>query len=64
MAQFNITLSEEDLHGLFISNGRDEAVSKLLEQVFNQILIAQSTEQLCASPYERTENRTAYRNGT
>lgn len=64
MAQFNITLSEEDLHALFISDGRDEAVSKLLEQVFNQILIAQSTEQLCALPYERTENRTAYRNGT
>ena len=32
MAQFNITLTEEELHGLFISNGRDVAVAKLLEK--------------------------------
>ena len=64
MAQFNITLTEEHLHGLFVSNGRDEAFAKLLEEIFNQVLLAQSTEQLCAAPYERTENRTAYRNGT
>ena len=64
MAQFNITITEELLHGLFLSNGRDEAFSKLLEEIFNQILLAQSTEQLGAEPYERTEGRTAYRNGT
>ena len=29
MAQFNITITEELLHGLFLSNGRDEAFSKL-----------------------------------
>ena len=28
MAQFNITLTEEHLHGLFVSNGRDEAFAK------------------------------------
>ena len=64
MAQFNITITEELLHGLFLSNGRDEAFLKLLEEIFNQILLAQSTEQLGAEPYERTEGRTAYRNGT
>jgi transposase-like protein len=64
MAQFNITITEELLHGLFLSNDRDEAFSKLLEEIFNQILLAQSTEQLGAEPYERTEGRTAYRNGT
>jgi len=64
MAQFNITITEELLHGLFLSNGRDEAFSKLLEEIFNQVLLAQSTEQLGADPYERTEGRTAYRNGT
>ena len=64
MAQFNITITEELLHGLFLSNGRDEAFSKLLEEIFNQILLVQSTEQLGAEPYERTEGRTAYRNGT
>jgi putative transposase len=51
------------LHQLFLSNGRDEAFSKLLEEIFNQVLLAQSTEQLGAAPYERTEGRTAYRNG-
>jgi len=63
MAQFNITITEELLHGLFLSNGKDEAFSKLLEEIFNQILLAQSTEQIGAEPYERTEERTAYRNG-
>ena len=63
MAQFNITITEELLHGLFLSNGRDEAFSKLLEEIFNQVLLAQSSEQLRAEPYERTEERTAYRNG-
>lgn len=63
MAQFNITLTEEHLHGLFLSNSRDEAFSKLLEEIFNQVLLAQSTEQLGAEPYERTEGRRAYRNG-
>ncbi len=64
MAQFNITITEELLHQLFLSNGRDQAFSKLLEEIFNQVLLAQSTEQLGAAPYERTEGRTAYRNGT
>ncbi len=64
MDQFNITITEELLHGLFLSNGKDEAFSKLLEEIFNQVLLAQSTEQLGAEPYERTEGRTAYRNGT
>ncbi len=63
MAQFNITITEELLHQLFLSNGRDEAFSKLLEEIFNQVLLAQSTERLGAEPYERTEGRTAYRNG-
>src|SRR5690554_6383393 len=64
MAQYYITLTEEHLHGLFVSNGRDEAFAKLLEEIFNQVLLAQSTEQLQAAPYERTEKRTAYRNGS
>lgn len=64
MAQFNITISKELLHGLFLSKGKDEAFAKLMEEIFNQVLIAQSTEQLGAQPYERTEERTAYRNGT
>ena len=64
MAQFNITITEELLHGLFLSEGKDEAFAKLMEEIFNQVLVAQSTEQLGAEPYERTEERTAYRNGS
>ncbi|HZJ57055.1 MAG TPA: IS256 family transposase [Clostridia bacterium] len=63
MAQFNITITEELLHGLFLSNGKDEAFSKLLEEIFNQVLLAQSSEQIGAEPYERTDDRKAYRNG-
>ncbi len=48
MAQFNITISEEFLHGLFLLKGKDEALAKLMEEIFNQVLIAQSTEQLGA----------------
>ena len=63
MAQYNITITEELLHGLFLSNGKDKAFSRLLEEIFNQVLLAQSSEQLGAQPYERTEDRKAYRNG-
>lgn len=44
MAQFNITISQELLKGLFLPNGNDEAFKELLEQIFNQVLLAQSTE--------------------
>jgi len=63
MAQLNITLDTEILHGLFTKESKDEAFSKLLKEIFNQVLIAQSTEQLGAEPYERSDDRTAYRNG-
>jgi len=63
MAQLNITLESEILHGLFTSNGRDEAFSKLLESILNQILDVQSTEQIGAKRYERNGERKAYRNG-
>lgn len=61
MAQYQINLNDEILHGLF---QRDEAIARLIEQVLNQVLQAQVTEQLKAAPYERTEERQGYRNGT
>lgn len=64
MTQFNITLSAEHLHGLFTSNGRDQAFAKLLEEIFNQVLLAQSSDQIGVERYERTDERTAYRNGS
>jgi len=63
MTQINITLETELLHELFIKDGKNDAFSKLLETILNQVLMEQSKEQLGAAPYERTEDRTVYRNG-
>lgn len=61
MAQYKVTLNGDILHGLFQG---DEGIARLLEQVLNQILQAQVTEQIRALPYERSEERQGYRNGT
>jgi len=42
---------------------KDEGLAKLTEQVLNQILQAQTSKQLRAEPYERTDERQGYRNG-
>ena len=57
MAQINITLNTELLHGLFSKDLKGDAFSKLLETILNQVLKPQSTEQLGAGPYEPTEER-------
>ena len=46
-----------------LANNSGEAFRTLLEKALNQILLAESEEQLKAAPYERTENRTDSRNG-
>lgn len=61
MAQYNITLDSDLLKDLFLS---DNGTAKLVEHVLNQVLDAQATEQLKAAPYERSEERQGYRNGT
>jgi putative transposase len=61
MAQYQITLNDDSLKDLFQQDG---GVAKLVEQVLNQVLQAQVTEQLMAAPYERTDERQGYRNGT
>jgi putative transposase len=61
MALYQINLDDALLHGLFQQDG---GVARLLEQVLNQILQAQVAEQIQAAPYERTEERQGYRNGT
>ena len=63
MARINITLETELLHGLFSKDGKDDAFAKLLETILNQVLEAQSTEQIGAARYERSDGRTAHRNG-
>jgi len=60
MAQYQVTVDDEVLQHLFI---RDDGLARLVEQVLNQILEAQVTEQLKAKPYERTKERQGYRNG-
>jgi len=44
MAQYQITVNQELLHYLFLSNNKDSGVAALLESVLNQILQAQATE--------------------
>lgn len=55
MAQLNITLDTKLLHGLFTKDTKDEAFSKRLEAILNQVLLTQSAEQLGTQPYERSE---------
>lgn len=63
MAQLHFTLDHDFFVGLF-SETKDEAFGKLMEALLNQVLKAESTEQLGAENYERSEDRADYRNGT
>lgn len=60
MAQYEISIDGKVLEGLFV---RDDGLARLAEQVLNQVLEAQASEQLRARPYERSEERQGYRNG-
>lgn len=63
MAQLHFTLDYDFFVGLF-SETKDEAFGKLMQTILNQVLLAESTEQLGAVNYERSQNRSDYRNGT
>lgn len=63
MAQVNITLTQEEVLEVLTGN-REESFKFLLEKILNEIMKAESEEQLCASRHERTEERQDYRNGT
>lgn len=60
MAHYQVTVDRDLLQGLFV---RDDGLARLVEDIVNQVLDAQATEQLRAKPYERTEERQGYRNG-
>lgn len=62
MAQINITLNQQEILQL-MSSDREGAFKKLLQESLNSFMKAESTEQLNAKPYERTEERTDSRNG-
>ncbi len=60
MTEYDIKLNANTLSNLLSeSNG----LAQLLEPILNQVLQAQASEQLNAEPYERNEDRAAYRNG-
>lgn len=63
MAQLNFNLDYDFFVGLF-SETKEEAFGKLMEAILNQVLRAESSEQLGADNYERSEERSDYRNGT
>lgn len=63
MAQVNITLSQEEVLDV-LTGDRDDALKFLMERILNEIMKAESEEQLGASMHERSEQRTDYRNGT
>lgn len=63
MAQINITLSNEEVLEV-ITGDRDKALKFLLERILNELMAAESEEQLGAGMHERSESRKDYRNGT
>ena len=62
MAPINLTLDHDELLELLAGN-REEAFRLLVEKLLNQVILAESSEQLQADPYERSETRRDYRNG-
>lgn len=63
MAQLNITLNQDEILQM-MNCDREGAFATLLQNSLNAILKAESSEQLHAESYERTDERTDYRNGT
>ena len=63
MAQIHFTLNQEEILSLLSKKDSSEAFKELLKNSLNQFLAAESSEQLGAEPYERTEERNDQRNG-
>ena len=63
MAQINITLNQDEILQL-LSQNSNEAFKTLFQESLNSVLKAESSEQLNAEPYERSEKRTDSRNGS
>lgn len=61
MSEYQITVDADLIQDLFT---KKDAIASLVEDVLNEILMAQRTEQIQAKPYERTEERKGHRNGT
>lgn len=63
MSEYQITIDGATLQGLLSGTAAESGMSKLVEQVLNQVLEAQVSEQLGAARYERSDERAGYRNG-
>lgn len=63
MTQLNFTLEKDFFIGLF-TKGKEDAFGELMECMLNQFIQAESAEKLKAEDYERSSERTDYRNGT
>lgn len=63
MTQVQFTLSEAEVLQV-LSGDREEAFKMLVKKILDQIMLAESSEQLGAARHERTDDRQDYRNGT
>ena len=63
MEQNNISLNKETVKELFLE-GIEGVMEELMEQVLNQLLEALAEDKCNAKPYEQTNERSDYRNGT
>ena len=63
MTAYQITIDDEALHGVLSGTAGESGLKTLVEQVLNQVLEAQVSEQIGAARYERNEERQGYRNG-
>ena len=57
MARINLALDQDEVLGLLTDGGGD-AFRLLLQEMLNEVLREKSAEQLCAQPYEQTQQRT------
>jgi transposase-like protein len=64
MQEYSISLDANMVKDVLLNPDRDGVLARLLELVVNQLLSIRA-EQLCnAAPWEQTEDRVDYRNGT
>jgi transposase-like protein len=63
MTQVHFTLSQDKVQSLIERSVSDEFIKELLTTTFNQLMEAQRDQYINAGSYERTSDRTDYRNG-
>lgn len=63
MTQINLTLNVDDLKDHLMHSNLDAVVKSSLVLILNQMMESERDEHLNADAYERTSDRTDYRNG-